>query len=171
MWTSLKRRSRLSAGVGHAAALSSGTAALHLAVKLAGVGRDDVVLCSDLTFAATVNPVSYENGIQVFVDDSEEETWNMDPEALELAFRKYPQAKAVIVANLYGTPAKLDEIAAVCTWHGVPLIEDAAEVAGRTLQGQADGELRQLRHIQLQRQQDHHNFRRRYARFQRWGSR
>jgi dTDP-4-amino-4,6-dideoxygalactose transaminase len=117
------------AGVGHATALSSGTAALHLAVKLAGVRRDDVVLCSDLTFSATVNPVSYESGVQVFVD-SEEETWNMDPEALELAFRKYPRAKAVIVANLYGTPARLGEIKAICEKHGAPLIEDAAESLG-----------------------------------------
>jgi dTDP-4-amino-4,6-dideoxygalactose transaminase len=117
------------AGVGHATALSSGTAALHLAVKLAGVRRDDVVLCSDLTFSATVNPVSYESGVQVFVD-SEGETWNMDPEALELAFRKYPRAKAVIVANLYGTPARLGEIKAICEKHGAPLIEDAAESLG-----------------------------------------
>ncbi|MBO4316801.1 MAG: DegT/DnrJ/EryC1/StrS family aminotransferase, partial [Mailhella sp.] len=96
-------------GVRHAAALTAGTAALHLAVKLAGVGRGDIVLCTDLTFAATVNPVSYEGGVQVFVD-SEEETWNMDPEALEKAFEAYPSAKAVIAANLYGTPAKLADI-------------------------------------------------------------
>ena len=112
-------------GVKGAAALNSGTAALHMAVKLAGVKRGDIVVCSDLTFAATVNPVSYEDGIQVFID-SEPETWNMDPEALEIALRKY-NAKAVIVANLYGTPAKLDEIQALCKKYNVTLIEDAAE--------------------------------------------
>lgn len=125
-------------GVGYGAALSSGTAALHMAVKLAGVGPGDVVLCSDLTFSATVNPVSYEGGRQVFVD-SERETWNMDPKALEKAFAQYPGAKAVIVANLYGTPAKLDELRDICQAHGVPMIEDAAESLGATYQGQQTG--------------------------------
>jgi len=125
-------------GVQHAAALVSGTAALHLAVKLCGVKPGDVVLCSDLTFSATVNPVSYEGGVQVFVD-SERDTWNMDPAALERAFEKYPHPKAVIVANLYGTPAKLDEIKVICDAHGVPLIEDAAESLGATYRGKQTG--------------------------------
>lgn len=120
-------------GVKEAAALNSGTAALHMAVKLAGVQRGDIVLCSDLTFAATVNPVSYEGGIQVFID-SEKETWNMDPKALEIGLRKY-NAKAVIVANLYGTPAKLDEIRELCQKYKVTLIEDAAESLGATYKG------------------------------------
>lgn len=124
-------------GVKGAAALNSGTAALHMAVKLAGVKRGDIVLCSDLTFAATVNPVSYEDGIQVFID-SESETWNMDPEALEIGLRKY-NAKAVIVANLYGTPAKLDEIKELCQKYNVTLIEDAAESLGATLNGVQTG--------------------------------
>ena len=120
-------------GVKEAAALNSGTAALHMAVKLAGVQRGDIVLCSDLTFAATVNPVSYEGGMQVFID-SEKETWNMDPKALEIGLRKY-NAKAVIVANLYGTPAKLDEIRELCQKYKVTLIEDAAESLGATYKG------------------------------------
>lgn len=107
-------------GVGHAAALSAGTAALHLAMKLAGVTDGDVVFCSDLTFAATVNPVSYEKGVQVFLD-SEEESWNMDPRALEKAFEKYPNPKAVVLVNLYGTPAKLDAIKDICSAPSGPL--------------------------------------------------
>lgn len=132
-------------GVPFSLALSSGTDALHLAVKLAGIGRDDVAICSDMTFAATVNPVSYEAGIQVFVD-SERETWNMDPLALEKALRKYdgsssdrPKAKAVILAHLYGTPAKLDEITGLCKAYGVTLIEDAAESFSATYKGQMTG--------------------------------
>ena len=97
----------------HNLALVSGTSALHLALKLCGIKRGDIVLCSDMTFAATVNPISYEGGVQVFVD-SERETWNMSPEALEKAFTKYPQAKAVMLAHLYGTPAKTDEILDIC---------------------------------------------------------
>lgn len=125
-------------GVGHAAALSAGTAALHLAVKLAGVRPGDVVFCSDLTFSATVNPVSYEGGRQVFID-SEADTWNMDPAALEKAFDRYPACKAVMAAHLYGTPAKLDEISAVCRRHGAALIEDAAESLGATYRGRQTG--------------------------------
>lgn len=125
-------------GVKHAAALVSGTAALHLAVKLAGVEPGDVVFCSDLTFSATVNPVSYEGGIQVFID-SEKDSWNMDPNALEKAFEKYPDCKAVIVANLYGTPAKLGEISAICYKHGATLIEDAAESLGATYKDRQTG--------------------------------
>jgi cystathionine beta-lyase/cystathionine gamma-synthase len=112
--------------IGHAAALTAGTAALHLAIKLAGVKQGDIVLCSDLTFAATVNPVSYEKGIQVFID-SERDTWNMDPEALKIALEKYKgRVKAVICVYLYGTPAKIDEIKALCDEYGVVFIEDAA---------------------------------------------
>jgi dTDP-4-amino-4,6-dideoxygalactose transaminase len=125
-------------GVADAAALSAGTAALHLAVKLCQVHRDDYVFCSDLTFAATVNAVSYENGKQIFID-SERETWNMDPSALEKAFMKYPNPKAIIIANLYGTPAKMDELSAICSRHGVPMIEDAAESLGATYKGHQTG--------------------------------
>lgn len=125
-------------GVRHAAALAAGTAALHLAVKLAGVRRGDRVFCSDLTFSATVNPVSYEGGEQVFIE-SERETWNMDPRSLERAFEKYPDCGCVIAANLYGTPAKLDELAEICAAHGAVLIEDAAESLGASLKGRMTG--------------------------------
>lgn len=112
-------------GCKYAVALSSGTSALHLAVKLAGVKPGDRVFCSDLTFNATVNPVIYEKGAPVFIY-AEYDTWNMDPKALEKAFEIFPGIKVVIVANLYGTPAKFDEIRAVCEKHGAVLIEDAA---------------------------------------------
>ena len=118
----------------HAFATVSGTSAIHLAVKLAGVRPGDYVLCSDLTFAATVNPVSYEGGIQVFID-SEKETWNMSPEALEEGFSKYPDAKVVVLAHLYGTPAKMDEITEICRKHDAILIEDAAEALGAEYKG------------------------------------
>lgn len=126
-------------GIGCGAALASGTAALHLAIKLAKVKQGDVVLCSDLTFAATVNPVSYEGGVQVFID-SEQDTWNMDPKALETALKKYgDKVKAVIVAHLYGTPAKMDEICSLCEEYGVMLIEDAAESLSATYKGRQTG--------------------------------
>ncbi len=125
-------------GVNHAVALSCGTAALHLAVKLAGVKPGDEVLCSDMTFSATVNPVVYEGGIPVFVD-SEYETWNMDPRALEQAFHLHPNAKAVMIAHLYGTPAKIDEIVAIAHAHGAVVIEDAAESLGTTVEGKQTG--------------------------------
>ena len=118
--------------------LVSGTSALHLAMKLAGVKRGDIVLCSDMTFSATVNPVSYEGGVQVFVD-SERETWNMDPEALERAFEKYPQAKVVALAHLYGTPSKMDEILSICEKHNAILVEDAAEALSATYKGRKCG--------------------------------
>ena len=125
-------------GCKYAVALSCGTAALHLAVKLAGVKPGDKVFCSDMTFAATVNPVVYEKGIPVFID-TEYDTWNMDPVALEKAFELYPDTRVVIVANLYGTPAKLDEITAICKKHGAVLIEDAAESLGATYKGVQTG--------------------------------
>ena len=125
-------------GSGYAVALSAGTAALHLAVKLAGISQGDKVLCSDLTFGATVNPVSYEKGEQIFVD-SEYDTWNINPEALEKGFQLYPDTKAVIVANLYGTPAKLEEIREICDKYGASLIEDAAESLGALYKGKQTG--------------------------------
>ena len=125
-------------GTKHAAALSAGTAAMHMALKATGVREGDIVFCSSLTFSATVNPVTYENATPVFID-SEEETWNMDPKALEKAFEKYPNPKAVIVAHLYGTPAKMDEIVEICKKHNVTLIEDAAESLGATYKGKQTG--------------------------------
>lgn len=122
----------------HGLSLCSGTAALHLAVKLAGVQRGDTVFCSDMTFAATVNPVSYEGGRQVFID-SERETWNMDPAALEKAFEKYPDTKVVMLAHLYGTPAKMDEITDICRRHNAILIEDAAEALSAAYKGRQCG--------------------------------
>jgi len=125
-------------GCKYAVALSAGTAALHLAMKLAGVKPGDKVFCTDMTFDATVNPVVYEGGVPVFID-CERETWNMDPEALEKAFELYPEVKVVVVANLYGVPAKLDEIRAICDVHGAVLVEDAAESMGATYKGVQTG--------------------------------
>ena len=125
-------------GISHAAALSSGTAAIHMALKALDVQQGDIVFCSSLTFSATANPIIYQNAIPVFID-SEKDTWNMDPEALERAFEKYPNPKAVIVAHLYGTPAKLDEILEICKEYNVPLIEDAAESLGATYRGKQTG--------------------------------
>ncbi len=125
-------------GCKYAVALSCGTAALHLAVKLAGVKPGDKVFCSDMTFGATVNPVVYEGGIPVFID-TEYDTWNMDPNALEKAFEIYPEVKVVVLANLYGTPAKLDEITAICDKQGAVLVEDAAESLGATYKGKQTG--------------------------------
>lgn len=125
-------------GCGHAVALSSGTASLHLAVKLAGVRPGDRVFCTDMTFDATVNPVMYEHATPIFID-TEYDTWNMDPEALREAFRLYPDVRVVMLANLYGTPAKLDEILAICREHNAILIEDAAESLGATYRGRETG--------------------------------
>lgn len=125
-------------GAKYAAALSSGTAAIHLAVKLLGVGEGDVVFCSALTFSASCNPVRYENATPVFID-SEPDTWNMSPEALRKAFEKYEHPKAVICVHLYGTPAKLDEIMEICAQHHVPIIEDAAESLSATYKGRQTG--------------------------------
>lgn len=121
-------------GCKYAVALTCGTAALHLAVRLAGVKPGDEVLCSDMTFDATVNPVVYEGGVPVFVD-TEYETWNMDPVALEKAFELHPSARVVVMAHLYGTPAEIDEIRRVCDAHGAVLVEDAAESLGATYKG------------------------------------
>ena len=126
------------AGIGHAAALSAGSAALHLAVILSNVKQGDVVFASSLTFSASVNPVCYEKAVPVFID-SEPDTWNMDPDALERAFEKYPHPAAVIAVHLYGTPAKIDRIRAICDAHHVPLIEDAAESLGATFRGKMTG--------------------------------
>ncbi|HEL1996360.1 TPA: aminotransferase class V-fold PLP-dependent enzyme [Streptococcus suis] len=119
-------------------ALSSGTSALHLAMKLAGIKAGDYVFCSDVTFSATVNPIVYEGGIPVFID-SEYETWNMDPDALEKAFEIYPDVKVVVFVHLYGVPAKIDEIQAICDKHGAILVEDAAESLGATYKGKQTG--------------------------------
>lgn len=123
-----------------AVALASGTSALHLAIKLAGVKQGDKVFCSDMTFSATVNPVLYEGGVPVFID-SEYDTWNMDPVALEKAFELYPEVKLVVIAHLYGTPAKMDEIRAICKRHGAIIVEDAAESFGATYKGKQTGSL------------------------------
>lgn len=125
-------------GVKHGVALSSGTASLHMAVKLAHVNAGDKVFCSDMTFDATVNPVVYEGGIPIFID-SEYETWNMDPAALEKAFKMYPEVKVVVMAHLYGTPGKIDEIKSICDEHSAVLIEDAAESLGATYRGVQTG--------------------------------
>ncbi len=125
-------------GCKYAVALSCGTAALHLAVKLAGIKAGDKVFCSDMTFAATVNPVTYENAEPIFID-TEYDTWNMDPKALEKAFEIYPDVKFIVIANLYGTPAKMDEICAITKKHNAIIIEDAAESLGATYDGRQTG--------------------------------
>ncbi len=125
-------------GCKYAVGLSAGTAALHLAVKMAGVKLGDKVFCSDLTFSATVNPITYEGGIPVFID-SEYETWNMDPKALEKAFEIYPDVKVVMLVHLYGVAAKIDEIKAICQKHNAILIEDAAEALGTSYKGKQCG--------------------------------
>ncbi len=116
-------------GIGHAAALSSGTAAIHMALAAAGVGKNDIVFCPSFTFSATANPIIYQNAIPVFID-SDNKTWNMDPGALEAAFQKYPDVKAVLVVHLYGLSADMDRILEICRRHNVTLIEDAAESLG-----------------------------------------
>ena len=137
-------------GCGYAVALSCGTAALHMATRLAGerlygqappnMGtlQGKKVFCSDVTFDASVNPVAYEDGEAVFID-TEYDTWNMDPAALEKAFSIYPEVKLVVLAHLYGTPAKLDELTDVCKRHGALLIEDAAESLGAVYKGRQTG--------------------------------
>lgn len=125
-------------GCRYAVALSAGTAALHLAMKLAGVKRGDTVFCTDMTFDATVNPIVYEGGVPVFID-TEYDTWNMNPKALEKAFEIYPDTRLVVVANLYGVPGKLDEIRAICDKHGAKIVEDAAESFGAEYKGKQTG--------------------------------
>jgi len=116
-------------GATSAAALSSGTAAIHMALRATGVEKDDIVFCSDLTFAASANPIIYENATPVFID-CDRETWNMSPKLLEEAFQKYPHAKAVIMVHLYGLCADLDKITDICRRYNATLIEDAAESLG-----------------------------------------
>ena len=137
-------------GVNHAVALSCGTAALHLAIRLAGeklygipkVGHGSLeghrVFASDMTFDATVNPITYEGGEPVFID-TETDTWNMSPEALEKAFELYPEVRLIVVAHLYGTPGKVDEIRAIADKHGALIVEDAAESLGATYNGKQTG--------------------------------
>lgn len=120
------------------AALSAGTAAIHMALKALDVKEGDIVFCSSLTFSATANPIIYQNATPVFID-CDRETWNMDPEALKKAFEKYPNPKAVVIVHLYGTPAKMDEIMAICNERNVPLVEDAAESLGATYKGKQTG--------------------------------
>ncbi|KMN46583.1 DegT/DnrJ/EryC1/StrS family aminotransferase [Bacillus paramycoides] len=121
-----------------AAALSSGTAAIHLALKAAEVEKGDVVFCQTLTFSATANPIIYQNATPVFID-SDYETWNMCPKALEEAFKKYPNVKAVIVVHLYGLSSDMDKIVELCKKYGVALIEDAAESLGTYYKGKHTG--------------------------------
>jgi dTDP-4-amino-4,6-dideoxygalactose transaminase len=125
-------------GAKHSVALSSGTAAIHMALKAAGVEKGDIVFCQSLTFAGTANPIIYQNAVPVFID-SDLKTWNMDPEALETAFKKYPNVKAVIVVHLYGLSADLDKIIEICRKHNVALIEDAAESLGTKYKGKYTG--------------------------------
>ena len=125
-------------GCKYAVPLTNGTAALHLAVKLANVKAGDTVFCTDMTFDATVNAIVYEGAVPVFID-TEYDTWNMDPVALEKAFELYPETKAIMIVNLYGTPAKFDEICAIAEKHGAVIIEDAAESLGATYKGVQTG--------------------------------
>lgn len=148
--TEVERLACAYTGCKYAVALSAGTASLHLAVKLAGIQAYGMpqaghgalegkkVFCSDMTFAATVNPVLYEGGEPVFID-TEYDTWNMDPVALEQAFQIYPDTRVVVAAHLYGTPAKMDELNQVIQRHGAILVEDAAESLGATYKGRQTG--------------------------------
>lgn len=125
-------------GSKYSVALASGTSSLHLAIKLAGVKPGDKVFCSDMTFAATVNPIMYEGATPIFID-TEYDTWNMDPVALEKAFELYPEVKVVVIAHLYGTPGKVDEIKNICDKHGAVIVEDAAESLGATYKNKQTG--------------------------------
>lgn len=125
-------------GIKYAVGLSCGTAALHLCMKLAGVKPGEKVFCSDMTFDASVNPVVYEGGVPVFIN-TDPETWNMDPAALEKAFEMYPEVKVVVAAHLYGMVGKIDEIRAICDRHGAVLVEDAAESLGAKYKGRETG--------------------------------
>ena len=146
----LERIAAAKSGVAYAVGLTNGTAALHLCIKAAGerlygkpaVGHGTLegkqVFCTDLTFAATLNPVVYEGGIPVFID-TEPDSWNMDPQALEMAFARHPDVRLVIYAELYGFPGRIDKIKAICERHGALLVEDAAEALGATLHGKPCG--------------------------------
>src|SRR6056297_1054575 len=126
-------------GAKHAAALISGTAAIHLALKAAGVGEDDIVISPTLTFSATANPIIYQNAKPVFID-SDYETWNMDPKLLEEALKKYgKKVKAVLVVHLYGLSSEMDKIIEICNKYEVPIIEDAAESLGAYYKGRHTG--------------------------------
>lgn len=125
-------------GCKYAVGLATGTASLHLAMKLAGIKRGDKVFCSDMTFSATLNPVVYEGATPIFID-TERDTWNMDPLALEKAFDIYPEVKHIVIANLYGVPGKMDEIRKIADKHGAAIIEDAAESFGATYKGKQTG--------------------------------
>lgn len=127
-------------GIDYAVALISGTAAIHLALKSFGVGENDIVFCSSLTFSGSVNPILYEKAIPVFID-SDYGSWNMSPKALEKAYEKYPDPKTVIVVNLYGQAADFDQIRDVTGRYGTPIIEDAAESLGATYKGVQTGTL------------------------------
>ncbi len=133
-----ERELALKVGSRSAAALSSGTGAIHLALKAAGVGEGDIVFCPSLTFSATANPIIYQNATPVFID-SDCETWNMCPKALEEAFEKYPNVKAVMVVHLYGLSADMDRVMELCRRHNVALIEDAAESLGTYYKGKHTG--------------------------------
>jgi len=127
-------------GAKHAVALNSGAAALHFALKLVCVEPGDVVFCQTLTYVATANAILYEKATPVFID-SDEESWNLSPELLEEAFKKYPKVKAVMVVHIYGMAAKMDEIKAICKKYNTPLIEDAAESLGTYYKGKHTGTL------------------------------
>ncbi|MCR4668718.1 MAG: DegT/DnrJ/EryC1/StrS family aminotransferase, partial [Clostridia bacterium] len=139
-------------GCRYAVALATGTSGLHMAIRLAGQKlygwkpiwhgalEGQKVFCSDMTFSATLNPVCYENGEPVFID-TETDTWNMDPKALEKAFEIYPEVRLVVIAHLYGTPGKVDEIRKICDAHGALIVEDAAESFGATYKGRETGTL------------------------------
>lgn len=158
----VEKQSAEKIGRKYAVALSSGTAALHLAVKLCGeklygqpraghgVLEGRKVFCSDMTFDATVNPVAYEGGEAVFID-TEYDTWNMDPAALEKAFEIYPEVRLVVVAHLYGVPGKIDEIRRICDQHHALIVEDAAKSFCASYKGaQTRGNLWECERDQLQ---------------------
>ena len=141
---SVKKYLNINGAVG----LSSGTSAIHLGLKALGVKKDDIVFVSNLTFSASVNPIIYENATPVFID-SDYETWNMNPDALEKAFEKYPNPKAVVVVHLYGRASQMEKIIEICTKHNVPILEDAAEGLGTVYKGKYLGTLEIVEHFLL----------------------
>lgn len=132
--TEIERQLTSSLGVSHAVALSSGTAALHLCFKLAGIKPGDKIFCNDLTFCASINPAVYEGATPIFID-TDEETLGMDPTALERAFELHPDTRYVVLVHLFGTPSRIDEIVDICNRHDAILIEDAAECLGASYKG------------------------------------